>query len=105
MPQRIRNRRWQGPAREAEWRRARQMAREAIRETVGCALFKFFAKLDEQLRDIRQGIRRLRAMDVTSSELEQKEVARLWAILVVVENAMDDGWPVEGEAPIKVQLL
>ena len=95
MPQSIRN---------AEWRRARQMAREAIREAVGRALFKFFADRDEQLRDIRQGIRRLRAMGVTSSELERKEVDRLWATLVVVENAMDDGWPVEGVAPIKVQL-
>ena len=104
MPKRVRNRRWEGQAREAEWRRARQMAREAIREAVGRALFKFFADRDEQLRDIRQGIRRLRAMGGTSSELERKEVDRLWATLVVVENAMDDGWPVEGEAPIKVQL-
>ena len=102
MPMRIRNRRWEGQAREAEWRRARQMAREAIREAVGRALFKFFADRDEQLRDIRQGIRRLRAMGVTSSELERKEVDRLWATLVVVENAMNDRWP--DECLIKFQL-
>ena len=102
MPQSIRNRRWEDQALEAEWRRARQMAREAIREAVGRALFKFFADRDEQLRDIRQGIRRLRAMGVTSSELERKEVDRLWATLVVVENAMDDGWP--DECLIKFQL-
>ena len=105
MPQKIRNRRWEGQALEAEWRRARQMARWAIREAVGRASCKWFADRDEQLRDIRQGMRRLRAMGAsTSSELERMEVVRLWATLVVVENAMDLGWLVEGVAPINVQL-
>ena len=39
-----------------------------------------------------------------SSELERKEVDRLWKTLVMVQDAMDDEWPMEGAAPIKVQL-
>ena len=81
------------------------MAREAIREAVARALFKWFADWDEQLRGIRKGMRRLRAMRLLqSSELERNEVARLWATLVAVENAMNAGWLVPGVPSIKVEL-
>ena len=106
MPRKIRNRRLEGQALEAERRRcARQIARWAIREAVLRALCKWLTDRDEQLRDIRQGMRRLWAFGASpSSELERKEVDRLRKTLVMVEDAMDDEWPMEGAAPIKVQL-
>ena len=105
----IQNRLWGGEALEAEWRRPRQIARRAIREAVLNALFMWCAGLDEQLRDIRQGMARLRDMGAgTSSELERKDVDMLRATFVAVKDAMDDGWPVERAvvtvvSPIKVQ--
>ena len=91
------------PASYAHRRRPLPDIREQRRILQGLLRSGWFADFAPcQLRDIRQGIRRLRAMGVTSSELERKEVDRLWATLVVVENAMDDGWP--DECLIKFQL-